>query len=96
METRTVELSSQAVKDIKKVPIHIRRKFMLWVENIERIGLRETRKIKGFHDEPLTGTRKGQRSIRLSRAYRAIYTECDKGVLELNYIEVDEVNKHDY
>ena len=27
----------------------------------------ETSEIKGFHDEPLKGTRKGQRSIRLNR-----------------------------
>ena len=32
-----------------------------------------TTSVPGYHDEPLKGHRAGQRSIRLSRAYRAIY-----------------------
>jgi proteic killer suppression protein len=54
----------------------------------------ESRKIKSYHDEPLKGTRKGQRSIRLNKAYRAIYIEKNNGTLE--FIEVQEVSKHDY
>lgn len=53
----------------------------------------ETRKIKGYHDEALQGDRWGQRSIRLNRSYRAIYTE-EKGVIHL--IIILEVNKHEY
>ena len=34
---------------------------------------------KGFHDEPLRGQRHGQRSIRLNRAYRAIYVISSDG-----------------
>ena len=49
---------------------------------------------KGFHDEPLKGKRQGQRSVRLNRAYRAIYVEHETGEVEL--IEVLEVNKHEY
>ncbi|MDH4468796.1 MAG: hypothetical protein QE271_12125 [Bacteriovoracaceae bacterium] len=52
------------------------------------------RKIPGFHDEPLKGNRIGQRSIRLSKSYRAIYEERSKGTF--NIIDVVEVNKHDY
>jgi len=70
------------------------RKFRIWVELVEESGIREVRKFKGFHDEPLKGQRQGQRSIRLSQAYRAIYIERVTGKLEL--IEVVEVNKHDY
>lgn len=33
---------------------------------MERIGIYDVRKSPGFHDEPLSGQRKGQRSIRLS------------------------------
>jgi len=51
------------------------------------------RKIPGYHDEPLKGDRAGQRSIRLSRAYRAIY-EIRKDVAQL--VSVEEVSKHDY
>ena len=52
------------------------------------------RKIPGFHDEPLKGNRKGQRSIRLSKAYRAIYIIGQQGNIEI--AEIIEVNKHDY
>ena len=48
----------------------------------------------GYHDEPLRGDREGQRSIRLSRGYRAIYTVDDGGVPEV--VTVEEVSKHDY
>ncbi|STY25350.1 Plasmid maintenance system killer protein [Legionella taurinensis] len=54
----------------------------------------EVRKIPGFHDEPLKGNRVGQRSIRLSRAYRAIYELGQQGKMEI--VEIVEVNKHDY
>jgi toxin HigB-1 len=52
------------------------------------------RKIPELHDEPLTGDRKGQRSIRLNKAYRAIYLEGQRK--ELHIISIIEVNKHDY
>lgn len=48
-------------------------KFAAWVQSVELVGLEEVRKVAGFHDEALKGNRKGQRSIRLNRAYRAIY-----------------------
>lgn len=60
---------------------------------IQKIGLIEARKYKGFHDEPLKGERKGQRSVRLSKAYRAIYAQVNG---EYEIVEIIEVNKHDY
>jgi proteic killer suppression protein len=48
------------------------------------------RRIPGYHDEPLKGKRKSQRSVRLNRSYRLIYTESDMTILVL------EVNKHEY
>ena len=81
-------------KQLDRVPEVIARKFRLWVALVEESGIREVRKHKGFHDEPLKGRRRGQRSIRLNRAYRAIYVEREGGKIEL--IEVLEVNKHDY
>ena len=80
-------------KQLDLVPEVIRRKFRLWVALVEESGIREVRKHKGFHDEPLKGTRRGQRSVRLNRAYRAIYVERETGTVEL--LEVLEVNKHD-
>ena len=61
---------------------------------VERVGVSEVRKLSGYHDEPLKGTRKGQRSIRLNRAYRAIYIEYADGKIQI--IEVIEVSKHEY
>jgi len=56
--------------------------------------LEEVRKIPGYHDEPLKGRRAGQRSIRLSKAYRAIYVLLESGSIE--FVSVEEVSKHDY
>ena len=47
-----------------------------------------------YHDEPLKGDRKGQRSVRLNKGYRVIYEETESGNLVL--IAVQEVNKHEY
>jgi proteic killer suppression protein len=53
------------------------------------------RKVKGYHDEPVRGAKRaGQRSVRLSRAYRLFYVEKLDGKLEL--VEIVEVNKHEY
>jgi toxin HigB-1 len=54
----------------------------------------ETRKSPGWHDEPLLGKRKGQRSIRLNKQWRAIYVIKDDGAIE--FVEIIEVTPHDY
>ena len=84
---------TNAKKDIRKVPLHIRTKLLGWVDDVEERGLEEVRKVPGWHDEPLKGDRKGQRSIRLSRSYRAIYV-VKKTFIE--FVSVEEVNKHEY
>lgn len=89
-----VKLSMRAYKDLKKVPLPIALKLQAWIDDVGHRGLSETRKIPGYHDEPLKGKRKGQRSIRLNIAYRAIYIIDKSG--EINFIEVQEVNKHEY
>lgn len=83
-----------AEKQLERVPIFIKKALLQWAFSISHIGLYETRKLKGYHDEPLKGNRKGQRSIRLNNAYRAIYEEDYNG--DLLVISVIEVNKHDY
>jgi proteic killer suppression protein len=65
-----------------------------WVDDVGHRGLSEVRKIPGYHDEPLKGERLGQRSIRLSRSYRAIYIIDSKGIIQ--FLEILEVSKHDY
>lgn len=76
------------------MPHHIVVKFKSWVDLVERTGLLETRKIPGYHDEPLKGRRSGQRAIRLSRGYRAIYSTERIEITEI--VTVEEVNKHEY
>lgn len=89
-----IVVSKQAQKQLDIIPTHIYRKYLYWKDLLEKLGLLETRKIKGFHDEPLKGNRTGQRSVRLSLGYRAIYIEVDRDKYEV--IEIIEVNKHEY
>lgn len=91
---RLVVLSRRAQKDLRKLPRHIIEALSAWIEDVEIDGLENARKIPGYHDEPLRGERSGQRSIRLSKSYRAIYiVKADKTV---KFISVEEVNKHEY
>lgn len=94
MDIFSVQLSKKAEKDLIEVPLYISEKLQLWIDLIENEGLRAARKIKSFHDEPLKGNRTGQRSVRLNKAYRAFYIENTKKSIE--FVEVLEVNKHDY
>ncbi len=89
-----VEWSKNVDKQLDRLPANMRKKFHDWVELIRVSGVAVTRRIPGLHDEPLKGYRQGQRSIRLNRAYRAIYIETAEG--ELRVIQVIEVNKHEY
>ena len=89
-----VELSKHARKDLARVPSHIAIKLDYWIAAVEQEGLEQVRKVPGFHDEPLKGFRAGQRSIRLSLAYRAIYRVGAKDTIE--FVLIEEVNKHEY
>lgn len=89
-----VQITRFAEKLLKKVPKHIREALLIWTETIELEGVLRMRKIPGYRDEPLKGSRAGQRSSRLSRGYRVIYEEYDNGPVIV--IGVLEVNKHEY
>lgn len=91
---RSVRLSRRAEKDLERVPDHIAFKLRGWIDAIEYEGLERVRRIPGYHDEPLEGIWRGHRSIRLSRAYRAIYRITTDESLELVYVE--RVTKHEY
>ena len=47
---------TDAKKEIRKVPLHIRTKLFGWVDDVEERGLDEVRKVPGWHDEPLKET----------------------------------------
>ena len=88
-----VEITRLAEKQLRKLPRHSVDNLMIWVAAVEHDGLEEVRKVPGYHDEPLKGDRSGQRSIRLSRAYRAIYEVKEDTV---KFVSVEEVSKHEY
>lgn len=89
-----VIIAKDARKALKKLPFYVIKKLNLWAQSVARNGLDEVRKLPGYHDEPLKGQRKGQRSIRLSKTYRAIYVVKIDNSIE--FVSVEEVNKHDY
>lgn len=93
MKRYIVELTSQAQKDLRKMPRHILVQFDVWVESVETDGYTAMKAIKGYRDHALKGDRQGQRSVSLSRSYRVIY-ELKDG--EIAIVEVQEVNKHEY
>ena len=90
----SVDITEDAVDELAKVPFHIARKLEYWIDAVEKYGIEAVRKVPGYHDEPLKGDRKGRRSIRLNKAYRAIYIETKTH--EIRLILIVEVNKHDY
>lgn len=94
MTLHVVLVSRRAQKDLRAAPPHVRSKLKMWIDGVSREGLDEMRKISGFHDEPLRGKRAGQRSIRLSRSYRAIYRILRDGTL--SFVRVEKVTKHAY
>lgn len=79
-------------RQLDRVSEPIRAKVRLWVRLVETLGISQVRRRPGFHDEPLKGTRSGQRSVRMNRSYRLIYVET-AGHLELLLLEI---SKHDY
>jgi len=95
-----VLLSKRAQKDLRTMPRHIIGKLDSWISSVETEGLEEVRKIPGYHDEPLKGERAGQRSIRLSKSYRMIYTvrldETAKRTQLVQCVVIEEVTKHGY
>ena len=91
---RQVAVTRRAEKQVRRLPARVGEKLTHWVYLVMEVGLEEVRKIPGFHDEPLVGRRRGMRSVRLSRAYRALYRVVPEGDVET--VQVEEVSKHGY
>ena len=68
-----VELTKFAGKQAERLPKAMLEAFVVWIDLVEEFGLPKVRQAKGYHDEPLKGHRKGQRSVRLNRSYRVHY-----------------------
>lgn len=93
-KTCRVWITKFAEKQLRKLPRHIVAAYHTWVKTVEIDGIRATRTLSGYHDEALKGERKGQRSVRLSKAYRIIYEETESGNIVL--VGVQEVSNHEY
>ena len=93
--TKTVVISRRAAKQLALVPRQVAGKLRFWVDSVEKDDLEKVRRVPGFHDEPLKGKRKGQRSIRLSRKYRAVYI-VKKASGDVEFVSVEEDSAHDY
>jgi len=94
MKHCVVVLTKRAQRDADRAPLQIKEALFEWARALEEAGLAEARKIRGYHDELLHGDRRGQRSVRLSRQWRAIYTQSERG--ELIVVSVEEVTPHAY
>lgn len=90
-----VVMTESAKKDLKRAPLHIVEKLNAWAYAVERVGLDEIRKIRGYYDHALAGNRAGQRSISLNKQWRAIYT-LEKDTAKLVFVAVHEVTPHKY
>jgi proteic killer suppression protein len=73
-----------AEKDLLKTPKALVVKFQHWVSDVERYGLEEVRKVSGWHDHALKGSRIGQ---------RAIYVIVGD---KIKIVRVIEVHPHEY
>lgn len=94
MKRWSVSIAKRARRDFDRAPQRIQRALQEWVAAVEAEGMLQVRKIPGYHDEPLHGDRRGQRSVRLGRQWRAVYTESESA--ELIIVMVEEVTPHAY
>jgi addiction module RelE/StbE family toxin len=79
-------------KQLKTLPTDVLKRYEKWKDIVAISGPQGLRKIKGLHDESLSGDWKGHRSSRLNQQYRVIYkVEKDKVL-----IQVVNVTPHDY
>ena len=90
----TVVVSRAAQKDLRRVSAQIRDSFARWVALVETSGIMAARAVPGYNDEALNGKRQHQRSVRLSKGYRAIYETRKDGAL--HFISVEEITNHEY
>jgi toxin HigB-1 len=47
-------INKNTQKQLQKLPLHIVRKLQIWSEQVEMLGIREVRKISGYHGSRTT------------------------------------------
>lgn len=88
-----IEFTKRFEKEIIKVPSYIQEAAAAWMDSVEEIGLENTNRLPGYNAEHLKGSRKGQRSVRLNKAYRIIFTVKNG---EIQVVCLQEISKHKY
>ena len=79
-------------KQLDNAPKDVLKKYEKWKDIVMISGPSGLKKIKGLHDESLSGEWKGFRSSRLNLQYRVIYkVEKDKIL-----VQVVNITPHDY
>lgn len=79
-------------KSLKSAPIEVQKRYEKWKDIVSLSGPAGLRKIRGLHDESLSGKWAGYRSSRLNLQYRVIY----KVVKDQLQVRVENVTAHDY
>lgn len=87
-------LEKRAEKALERIPEEIVHAYLDWIESLNEIGLFRTQCIPGNRDKQLHGTRKGQRSVRLSKDYRLFYTILSTD--DVQFVRILDINKHEY
>ena len=84
--------SDDIEKFCRKAPVQVLKKYEIWKDIVFRHGPQKLREFAGFHDEKLKGKRVGQRSSRLSKRFRVIYS-VDRDIIAVYVIEI---TPHEY
>jgi mRNA-degrading endonuclease YafQ of YafQ-DinJ toxin-antitoxin module len=79
-------------KQVDSAPEEILKRYEKWKDVASISGPPGLRLIRGFHDEALTGNRKGFRSSRLGLQWRVIYRVIPEKLL----FQVASITAHDY
>ena len=74
-------------KTVRGLPVRIIKEYEIWKNLLYRHGPNILRAYPRYHDEHLKGTRKGQRSSRLSLQYRVIYA-VDHNIITIYVLEI--------
>ena len=82
----------RVAKTLDSAPLEIRKRYEKWKDIVCLSGPQGLRRIKGLHDEALSGQWHGYRSSRLNLQYRVIYRIEQDKVL----VQVENVTPHDY
>lgn len=87
-----IEEHRRVDRQLVVAPLDILKRYEKWQDIAMISGPPGLRKIKGFHDEALSGKWKGHRSSRLGIQYRVIY----RVIAAAQTFQVVSITAHDY